>query len=132
MSDAYNYPRYKMSLYDLGKFAGPKAGDAAHDVTLHTLAGRQVRLSDYRGRWLVLETGSLTCPMYVRNVNPMRTLRAAYRNVEFLVVYVREAHPGSRTGPHADLADKLARAREAKARPPTSARRRTRTGRRRT
>jgi peroxiredoxin len=108
----YNYQRYRMSNYDLSQFRGPKAGEEAIDFTVRRLDGREVRLSDYRGKWVVLETGSLTCPMYVKNINPIARLRDKYPEVEFLVIYVREAHPGSRTRPAASLDEKIKLAKE--------------------
>ena len=111
----YNYQRFRISNYDYEKFPGPKAGDKMLDFTLHTLEGKQVKLSDYAGRWLVVETGSLTCPMYAKNIRPIDKLTAKYPDVAFVVVYVREAHPGSRRGAHADLQEKTAFAEEMKA-----------------
>ena len=108
----YNYARFKVSNYDYEKFPGPKAGEEMIDFTLHTLNGEEVKLSDYKGRWVVLETGSLTCPMYVKNIKPIDQLTAKYPDVSFLVVYVREAHPGSRRGAHANLAEKTELAKE--------------------
>lgn len=111
----YNYQRFRISNYDYEKFPGPKAGDKMLDFTLHTLEGKEVKLSDYAGRWLVVETGSLTCPMYAKNIRPIDKLTAKYPDVAFVVVYVREAHPGSRRGAHADLQEKTAFAEEMKA-----------------
>ena len=111
----YNYQRFRISNYDYEKFPGPKAGDKMLDFKLHTLEGREVKLSDYAGRWLVVETGSLTCPMYAKNIRPIDKLTAKYPDVAFVVVYVREAHPGSRRGAHADLQEKTAFAEEMKA-----------------
>jgi len=110
----YNYTRFKVSNYDYEKFPGPKAGDQMLDFSLHTMDGEEVKLSDYKGRWVVLETGSLTCPMYVKNIRPIDKLTEKYPDVAFLVVYVREAHPGSRRGAHADLLEKTAFANEMK------------------
>lgn len=111
----YNYQRFKTSNYDYEKFPGPKAGDSMLDFPLTGLDGATVNLADYQGKWVVIETGSLTCPMYVKNINPFKLLRAKYPDVAFLVVYVREAHPGSRTNSHKSLADKIARAKETQA-----------------
>lgn len=108
----YNYSRFRVSNYDYEKFPGPKAGDSMLDFELHTLDGTAVRLSDYNGRWVVLETGSLTCPMYVKNIKPIGKLTDQFPDVAFLVVYVREAHPGSRRGAHSDLTEKTALANE--------------------
>jgi len=110
----YNYERYRMSNYDLSEFHGPRAGDDAIDFTVHKMDGTEVKLSDFRGKWVVIETGSLTCPMYVKNVNKLNALKAKYSDVEFLVVYVREAHPGQWVKPHNDLDDKIQRAQQTK------------------
>ena len=107
MGTKYNYDRYSMSEYDLGSFPGKKAGEEADAFTLHTLDGKQASLSDYRGKWLVIETGSITCSMYVKNIGGVRRLRDKYPDVEFLLVYVREAHPGSRLKPPASQREKL-------------------------
>ena len=110
----YNYARFKVSNYDYEKFPGPKAGEDMIDFPLHTLDGKEVRLSDYNDKWIVLETGSLTCPMYVKNIRAIDRLTVKYPDVNFLVVYVREAHPGSRRGPHTNLEEKTACAKEMK------------------
>ena len=108
----YNYSRFRMSNYELGYFPGPKAGEKANlDYVLTDLDGREVRLSDYAGKWLVLESGSLTCPMYVKNVPRFGELARQHKDVAWLVIYVREAHPGSKIAPSADMADKVANAR---------------------
>jgi hypothetical protein len=107
MPTKYNYDRYSMSEYDLGSFPGPRAGEEAWDFTLTTLDGREVSLSDYRGKWVVIETGSITCSMYVKNIGGVRRLENKFPDVEFLLVYVREAHPGSRLRPPQDQAEKL-------------------------
>lgn len=110
----YNYERFSPKNYDYNSFDGPRAGDKMRDFKLATLDGKTVKLSDYKGKWLVLETASLTCPMFVKNVNPIKKLIAKYPEVEFLVVYVREAHPGSRVGPHKTMADKILTAKRTK------------------
>jgi len=108
----YNYRRFKVSNYDYEQFPGPKAGEAMIDFALNTPDGRAVKLSEFKGKWLVLETGSLTCPMFVKNINPIKKLRPRFPDVEFVVIYVREAHPGARRGAHGSLADKVANAKE--------------------
>lgn len=108
----YNYRRFRTSNYEYEKFPGPKAGELMQDFTLRSVDGKEVKLSNYRGKWVVIETGSSTCPMYVKNINPFRKLMPKYPDVEFLVVYVREAHPGSRTHAHETLEEKIALAAE--------------------
>jgi hypothetical protein len=108
MPTKYNYDRYKMSEYVLGAFPGAKAGEEALDFTLRKQDGTEVTFADYKGKWLVIETGSITCGMYVKNVPGFRKLQQEFPDVEFLLVYVREAHPGSRLGPHQTDEDKIA------------------------
>ncbi len=111
----YNYARYSLDAYVIGKFSGPKPGEMAADFVLHTMAGKDVRLADLKGKWVVLETASYTCPMYTHNAQPMNALKAKFPDVEFLLVYVREAHPGSRLGPHTDMENKTALAKKTQA-----------------
>ena len=106
----YNYKRYKMSEYDLGAFPGSKAGELAENFTVCDQNGKPVSLYDFRGKWVVLETGSITCAMYVKNIPGIKELQVKYPDVEFLLVYVREAHPGSRLGPHQSDGQKIERA----------------------
>ncbi|MEE2745644.1 MAG: deiodinase-like protein [Pseudomonadota bacterium] len=113
--ETYNYPRFKMSNYELGYFPGPKAGsEANYDYTLTDLEGNEVSLSDYKGKWLVIESGSMTCPMYVKNVKAFSRLKEKYSDVEWLVVYVREAHPGEKTGQASSINEKIDYARRNK------------------
>ena len=109
----YNYKRFKTSNYEYERFPGPKAGDPMLCFPMTRLDGTVVNLADYKGVWVVIETGSLTCPMYVKNIKPINRLDTKYPEVVFLMVYVREAHPGSRTKPHRSLGDKIARAKQA-------------------
>ena len=107
----YNNPRFKVRLYDWDLFVGPQAGDVAPDFEVTDLAtGRPVKLSDFRRQWVVIETGSATCSMYTKNIPGMAKLREAHPDVKFLVIYVREAHPGERLHQHRNFDDKLAAA----------------------
>lgn len=104
----YNAPRFKVKQYDFDVFSGPAAGQCASEFTVHDQDGTPVTLSDFRGKWVVLETGSATCSMYTKNIKRMRELRKEHPDVEFLVIYVREAHPGERRRQHESLEDKIA------------------------
>ena len=79
---------------------------------LYSLDGTEAKLTDFEGQWIVLETGSLTCPMYVKNINPIIQVVQKYPDVQFLVIYIREAHPGSRQGPHQSMEEKISLARK--------------------
>jgi len=103
---AYLTPRFKPKLYNMDIFVGPRAGETAKDFTSMDLAGNQVRLSDFKGKWVVLETGSATCSMYTKNIDGMHQLAEEFPDVEFLVVYVREAHPGERLHQHKTFEEK--------------------------
>jgi peroxiredoxin len=103
----YLNPRFRVKEYDWGVFVGPRAGEQAKDFTLTDFDGREVKLSDFRGKWVVLETASATCSMYVKNIEGMHQLRSEFPDVEFLVVYVREAHPGERLHQHKSFDEKL-------------------------
>ena len=102
----YNYDRFKLEHYDLADFPGPRPGEPFPDFELLDASGASVPLSGYRGKWLVLETGSLTCNMYARHIKAMSGIRGKFPDVEFLLLYVREAHPGSRVPQHASMSDK--------------------------
>ncbi|MFQ5660061.1 MAG: deiodinase-like protein [Gammaproteobacteria bacterium] len=104
----YLAPRFRVKEYDWGVFVGPAAGEKAPDFTVTDQDGNEVKLSDYLGRWVVLETGSVTCSMYAKNIPGMKVLRKEFPDVEFLLIYVREAHPGERTGQHKSFEEKLA------------------------
>lgn len=105
---AYNYARFKSGMYDFETFGGPDVGDTLRDAELETLDGRTVRLSDFLdGKPFVLETGSLTCPMYGNSAPVMQALADKHgETFNFAVMYVREAHPGERGRAHTSMAHK--------------------------
>lgn len=107
----YNRPRFTVMQYDWDVFKGPRAGEHAIDFPLTDLDGNEVRISDFRGKWLVIETGSSTCSMYTKNIPGMKLLRAQHPDVTFVVIYVREAHPGERLHQHRTFDEKMNAAR---------------------
>ena len=88
------------------------------DFVLQAEDGRQVRLSDYRDRVVVIETGSISCPMYIQALSGMNEVRRNHPEVEFLVLYTREAHPGGRMPPFETIEQKFERAKRLKAEEP--------------
>jgi thiol-disulfide isomerase/thioredoxin len=106
----YNYAAYDFALEtpELAAWLerGPRIGQAAPDFELSDLDGRAVRLSDLRSRPVVLEFGSYTCPLFSDRVPAMEQLAREQGEAVFLVIYVREAHPGENQGPHRSLAEK--------------------------
>ena len=108
----YDYDHFNARQYNFKRFDGPKVGEAAVDFTATDLNGKTVRLSDYFGKTVVLETGSITCPMFVDRMQGMRELVAEFPDVVFLIQYVREAHPGSGFPQPKTNAQKLEHARQ--------------------
>jgi peroxiredoxin len=92
------------------KAVRPGPGERAPDFELRTLDGDLFRLSDYEGnRNVVLTFGSATCPMTAGSIHGINDLYEAFagEGVEFLFVYVREAHPGDEIAAHSSLDDKI-------------------------
>jgi peroxiredoxin len=92
---------------------GPKPGERAPDFEVRTLDGDLLRLRDLEGdRDLVLTFGSATCPMTAGSIRGLDELFGDYsgERVEFLFIYVREAHPGEEIPAHQNMGDKVAAA----------------------
>ena len=113
---AYNYESF--SNHELvrqaarhGFGSGPGAGEKAPDFELSSVKGKQVRLSDFAGKKnVVLTFGSATCPFSASSIRRLNDLYEDYegsKDVEFLFVYIREAHPGEKLPAHTSIEDKL-------------------------
>lgn len=111
----YNYETFTRDLLvkDMASSklsGGPRPGERAPDFQARTLDGDELRLSDFRGRKnVVLTFGSLTCPMTAGSIGGINQLYEEYASddVEFLFVYVREAHPGENVPAHQSMEDKI-------------------------
>ncbi len=104
----YNYQQFSANQYGFGdNLAGPLIGEQAIDFSVIDIDGNEHSLSGYQGKYVVLETGSITCPMYVSRIEPMNAIAEAHPDVVFLTLYVREAHPGTKIGAHSSFEDKL-------------------------
>ena len=110
-TQAYNYRHFAPEYYDFSTFDGPEPGGPAPDFEAVTLEGETVEFSDFRGSWVVLETGSITCPITDSKVHVMDELQKQFNDVEFILLYTREAHPGEHYDAHDSFEDKLERAR---------------------
>jgi peroxiredoxin len=108
----YNYRHFGPEYYDFETFDGPEPGDRAPDFVATTLDGEEVTLSDLSGQWIVLETGSITCPITDSKVHAMDELQKQFEDVVFVLLYTREAHPGENYDAHESFEEKLERARE--------------------
>ncbi len=89
---------------------GPEPGERAPGFEGRTLDGDKIRLGDFAGeKNVVLTFGSATCPFTAASIAGMNDLYDdhAGEDVEFLFVYVREAHPGERLPAHRSMDDKI-------------------------
>lgn len=113
--ESYNYPHFRVEHYfDDSPQSGVRAGDDAPTATLETLDGLAIDLEVcWEDRPAVIEFGSITCPIFQANVDPVDRSASKYPDsVDFYVVYVGEAHPGPRCGPHESIDEKRSLARE--------------------
>jgi len=107
----YNYDSFSAGHYELDNFQGPAAGRKAQDFAMQTTDGGQRQLLDFNGDFLVLELGSITCPLYQSRRGKMKTLTEKHPETSFTIMYVREAHPGKIRPKHHDAEGKLSNAR---------------------
>ena len=110
----YNYPHFGYSFYARGKQWRVAAGEKALDETLYDLNGNKIKLSRlWEERPIVVEFGSVTCPVFVSKIAPMDVLAKKYsERVGFYVIYVREAHPGQNYPAHQSFTQKLSCAKD--------------------
>lgn len=113
--DAYRYDRFspKLLLRDLRFNNDALApGDSLSAYELPTLDGGSIQIGGHRDRPLLLVTGSITCPM---TDSAMPVIEALYDEfgdrVEFVLLNVREAHPGAHFPQPATDEEKLGHAR---------------------
>jgi alkyl hydroperoxide reductase subunit AhpC len=112
----YNYEHFsreQLREWRRDSFAGPAPGEEAPGFKATALEGNSLRLSDFRGKKNVLLLfGSATCPMTATSLGAVNELydRLRGEDVEFIFVYVREAHPGERIPAHESTSDKVAAA----------------------
>lgn len=105
-AEEYNYEHFQPGflLKDAKLAAHPKGvvpGDLAPDFELRDTEGRSWRLSELRGRPVVLITGSATCPLTHGSVFGLKEVyRELGDRAHWFYLYVREAHPGERLPSH--------------------------------
>ena len=104
----YNYDKFSSDDYDFDTSTGPAVGHKAPDFDLTTANGERRRLLDFEGELLVLELGSITCPLFQTRRPVMQSLGLLDSRVDSVVLYVREAHPGDVISAHTDDNSKTA------------------------
>ena len=90
--------------------SGPAPGDEAPVFEARSLDGDTISLDDYKGdKNVVLTFGSATCPFTAASIGGLNDLYEDYDgdDVEFLFVYIREAHPGDKLPAHKDWDHKV-------------------------
>jgi peroxiredoxin len=114
---SYNYGHFSRELFhELAQtsFSGPGPGERAPDFKATTLDGETIRLSDFaKKKNVLLVFGSATCPMTAASIGGINQLYERFRgdDIEFLFVYVREAHPGEIIPAHSSIREKTEAAR---------------------
>lgn len=96
----------------------PRAGDRLPAFDLPASDGGRVRTSGLVGRQpVLLVTGSLTCPMTASSNPILKRLHEEFGSrIAFVMLHVREAHPGERHAQTRNFEEKLAHARALKER----------------
>jgi peroxiredoxin len=112
----YNYDRFHPNILakDMKLIRhpeGPHLGDLAPDFALKDTNGKEWRLTELQGRPVVLIIGSGTCPMTQGNLPGLQALHEEYSDrCTWLMLYVREAHPGEKMSSHKDYEQKRSQA----------------------
>lgn len=114
LGSEYNYEQFTKALLakDLASSRmpdGPRPGQRAPEFELRSLEGDLFRLKDFRGQKnVVLTFGSATCPMTAGSIGGMNKLwQTAGEETQFVLIYVREAHPGDKIPAHSTVGDKI-------------------------
>lgn len=107
---SYNYEQFTTDDYDFDQFDGPAIGEKAPDFECTTIDGQTKRILDFDGDFLVLELGSITCPLFQGRRVRMGDLHKLFPNVSSAILYVREAHPGINIPSHQSFEEKQKRA----------------------
>lgn len=102
----YNYLKFKNREYDLVHTSGIKSGENIPNISFLTLEGTTKTLSDFLTKPIILETGSLSCGMYAEQNRAMNQLASENNDFNFLILYVREAHPGKLITAHKSIEQK--------------------------
>ncbi len=96
--------------------SAPKAGEPFPEFKLETTDGSVISKQDFINRKpLLLIFGSLTCPMTSSAMPNIKQLHKRFGDkVEFVLMYVREAHPGERVPQSENITSKREHARQLK------------------
>jgi hypothetical protein len=114
--ETYNFDTFRRDMLrrEMHFQSGPNSGEFAPDFHLPLVGGGHFCLSEWRGRKpVLLQFGSITCPMTAGSRGGlMKLFRDFGTRVQFLTVYVREAHPGENYPHHTSLEQKMRHAQD--------------------
>ena len=119
INNGYRYRKFTTNLLlrdmRFNKLA-PKAGNPFPEFKLETTEGNIISKQDFVGnKPLLLIFGSLTCPMTASAMPMIMKLRNKFgHKVEFVLLNVREAHPGENVPQPESSESKLQHARQLK------------------
>lgn len=102
----YNYENFSTDEYNFDDSKYMEIGSKALNFELETVDGGYKKILDFSGDYLVLEMGSITCPLFQGRRDSMLKISQDFDNVSFVVLYIREAHPGSFIKSHTNYNDK--------------------------
>ena len=113
VADEYRYEHFTMGLLfrDLRfRRNSAKPGDAFPSFEIITTTGDRLVNDDvFDGRPVIFIFGSMTCPMTASSAPTVQDLYDEFGDrVNFIMLYVREAHPGEDIGQAESMEDKLA------------------------
>lgn len=98
--DEYRYEHFssRALMDDLDFYGGPRPGEMFPACDLPTVTGERLRIQPHeRHKPRLIVMGSVTCPMTAASMPGIKRLYQRFgRQVEFVHLYVREAHPGER------------------------------------
>jgi thiol-disulfide isomerase/thioredoxin len=115
-AQAYNYDRFHPHVLGedvklLRHSSGPNLGEVAPDFVLKDTDGREWRLEKLRGKPVVFIIGSGTCPLTQGNLPGLQALYDEFGDrATWLMLYVREAHPGENMPAHQTYEQKRSQA----------------------
>lgn len=101
---SYDHVRSKTLMHDMGFTRdAPRPGDRLPDFDLPTTDGGRISSAEVlQEQPMLLVTGSMTCPMTASSNPMLKRLHAEFGDkIRFVLLHVREAHPGEhRDQPH--------------------------------
>ena len=115
MAVDYRYQHFttKLLIHDGSFHKGAKRpGERLPEFDLPTTDRERIATQDFGDRPLLLVTGSITCPMTASAAPAVQALYEEFGGrIDFIMLYVREAHPGEHFGQAETFEEKLENAR---------------------